>query len=262
MPSIPLLRVAEPVYPFSQLFKDLADALPSCLCKEDSDAFQVVHLYKNNFNVGPVEIHKNHPSFIKDVATGHIYRDESENIIRGKSILLLLAVPLWTACVIIWDASQLILNIQLLVLRILESLYTGVTFQEIWEDEIYQLPFILYERLKGIATAPFYGVAMEVAALFAALIKPYHGRKLVAMIEHAWQGGAPYTEMEKLKAVYLAGCFQVRATITVAEEGDYLESPASLLKFPNTPTKTVKIDWVRQSSTSNDSAVVSERTSS
>jgi len=269
MSCFTLSRVANTTYPVSQLFKDLADTIPSAICKAESDAFQLVYLYTNSDGLKPVKSDDDHSSFIKDTATGELYWNDPEEVVRVKSALLLLGIPLLTAGVIIWHASQLIISIGIIALRILENLYNLAACKELCDSEITQLPFIFYERLSGIITAPFYAVAMEVAALFAACIKPYHGRKLVAMIEHAWRNGVSYAkdchcekDMNQVEAFYLGWCFQVRGKVTLSDEGDCLESLVSLFKFPRIDAQRIKIDWMRQSSTSNNSAELRARTSS
>jgi hypothetical protein len=269
MSCFALSRVTNTTYPVSQLFKDLADTIPAAFCSPESSAFQIVHLYQDKDGVKPVKSNDDHSCFIKDRVTGELYWNDPEEVVRAKSAGLILGIPLLTAGVIIWHASQLIISIGIIALRVLENIYNLSRGKELCDCEISQLPCILFERLKGVITAPFYGVAMQVAALFAACIKPYHGRKLVAMIEHAWRNGVSYAkdchceqDMNRVEAFYLGWCFQVRGRVTLSEEGDCLESSESLVKSPQSPSQRIKIDWMRQSSTSTSSAEFRARTSS
>lgn len=263
MSCFTLSRVANTTYPISQLFKDLGNTLPSCLCKAESEAFQIVYLYKDSRE--PVKSTEGHSCFVKDTVTGEVYWNDPADIVRAKSAGLVLGIPLLTVGVILWNAKELIINIGIIALRALENCYNLATGKELCDSEISALRVILYERLLAIFTAPLYAVAMETAALFAACIKPYHGRKLVAMIEHAWRNGVSYTKdcgcekTDEKPVFYLAWCFQVRGKITLAADGNCLESPLSLLKFPRTDVQRVKIGWVRQSSSNStlESALIS-----
>lgn len=239
MSCLPISRVAPTSYPISHLLSDLAQTLPSCLCKSDSEAFKTVYLYDAHGQ--PVNSTDGHSSFTKDVVTKQLYWNDV--YVRAKCAALPFGIPLLTAGVIVWHAIALVYNIVVVVARILQNGYHFVCREKMHETGITQLPCIIYERVKGILAAPFYGVAMEVAALFGAVFKPNHGRKLVAMIEHSWRNGASYEEEE---VFYLGWCMQVRGKVIDKEDGAFLESSVSLEKDPEpTSVKRVHIEWVR-----------------
>lgn len=252
MSCLPLSRVTPTSYPVSKLLGDLAQTLPSCLCTSDSAAFKTVYLYDKNGK--PVNNTDGHSSFTKDVKTKKLYWNDPG--LRGKDVVLLLGIPLFTVGVIVWHAAALLYNIVVVAARILENAYNFVRCKKMHETGIVQLPCIIYERLKEIVVAPLYGAAMEVSALFGAVFKPNHGRKLVAMFEYSWCNGASY---EQEDVCYLGWCMQVRGEI-IEGGGEYRESSVSLEEHPEefTSAKPIHIDWVRAHRRSSDSSSSTE----
>jgi hypothetical protein len=239
-----LPRMAPNTYQASQLFKDLSAAIPSYF-KRTRQTFSRVTLQKldasgqvrtfeeKDKKTGQTRYFQQLP-YIENTRTGQIYHDESSSSLILKCSAIILATPFYTVGTMIWNAYQLLRSIGLIAKRIFQGINTDLSLGRYYEAtkifyrEIRPLPCILKERIWAFIQAPLFGIGMELAAL-SGMIRPFHGRDFVAMVERAWHNGVSYKEdwrrlpekkdqscasccEEVLSAdvAYLAYCFQAR----------------------------------------------------
>jgi|GEM_PF-3226803 len=239
-----LPRMAPNTYPASQLFKDLSTAIPSYF-KKTHQTFSQVTLHKLDAS-GQVRTFEEKDkktgqtrsfqqlSYSENTRTGQIYHHESSSTLILKCSAIILATPIYTVGTMVWNGYQLLRSIALIVKRVFQGVGTDLSLGRYYEAtkifyrEIKPVSGILKERIGAIIRAPLFGVGMELAAL-SGIIRPFHGRDFVAMIEKAWHNGVSYKEdwrrlpeqkdpscascceeIHSADVAYLAYCFQSR----------------------------------------------------
>lgn len=177
--------------------------------------------------------------YIEDLKTGELYKDEQWLESANKCFLIALGNPLLSAAKILWKALKSPFEITAVACDRLSRV------RDLWSDghvgrglislfyATYKIGGTLCSCLFDIVKIPLFSLGIELGALYG-IVKPYHGRKIVAMVEHAMQKGIPYKgdcirgkdaklnpdlyeiydfHFHSERPLYLAYCFQVRGNI-------------------------------------------------
>jgi hypothetical protein len=242
MSSAVLPRIAPNTYPASQLFADLPIASYfkrthqtfSRITLNKLDASGQIRTFEGKDNKTGQPRYYQELTYVENIRTGQIYHDESTCTLMQKCCAIALATPFYTVGTMLWNAYQLLRCIKLITKRIFQGIRTDLYYGRYYEAtkifyrEIKPLPDIFKERMKAIVRAPFFGIGLEFAAL-SGILRPFHGREYVSLIEKAWHNGVSYKEdLRRLpekkdqdcascceeihsgKEFYLAYCFQAR----------------------------------------------------
>lgn len=176
-------------------------------------------------------------TYIEEVRTGDLYKNDSVNIVAMKCLMVVLATPIYTMGKICWYLCQTTIDVSAIVLDTLYKVGQEIVYGRLNESsvemrhEFSQLSDAIGDGLFEIVKAPIFALGVELVALYG-ILKPYHGRKFEALIENAWQKGVsskndlrniPQKEncVEDLlqgirdsRPLYLAYCFQVRGNLS------------------------------------------------
>ncbi|MBS0604326.1 MAG: hypothetical protein JSS60_04720 [Verrucomicrobia bacterium] len=233
---------------FEQLFSSIGTILTT-LCDRTETAFQRAHVMKRDAQ-GNIKLYDSKDpatgevrkvgvlTYIEDVKSGELFLDEPAYIVSVKCALIALGMPFYTLGKMSWHIFKTPFEIGAIALETLYKTGEQLALGKLYEGAVSMRSGItqaaeafgtgLYEIVK----APFFGLGCELAALYG-VVKPFHGRKIEAMIEKAWQNGASYKEdfrnvparpgetcwqafrkdMQDAHPFYLAHCFQVRGNV-------------------------------------------------
>lgn len=190
-------------------------------------------------------------TYIEDVKTGELYRDEPTYTVATKCSLTALGIPFYAIAKMGWHTAKTPLQIGSIAIsaigRVGQLFFSG-NFCEAAKEaqrEIVQIFEVLGTGLFEIVKAPLFALGCELAAIYG-IFKPYHGRKFEALIENAWQQGvsqkldfrnvaarpdencltAFFKYVRDSHPFYLAHCFQVRGStrsplVTVTARNPY-----------------------------------------
>lgn len=162
-----------------------------------------------------------HIPYICDRATGDLYLNEESYVVAGKCLAMAFATPVYTLATMAWHLGKIPFDIHHFLFQ-----------QNQPGRSLLELPISVATSLFDAAKAPLFGCAVELSSLYGVL-KPYHGRKIEAALEHGWQKGASYredfrkiparkgetclqaarTDISQRKPFFFAHCFQVRGNI-------------------------------------------------
>ncbi len=244
-----------PISLLSTLCQELLEALPGCCARTDA-TFQRVFFHKLDERGLPItydseghritdenaaaesltqgrvrELH-----YIEDIATGDLYFDDDMWEVCGKCAALAIAVLPVAVIKITWHLYRLMFNITHIACKVIHALFmlSRSEASPVIVRELKKVPTILCLEIWSIVSSPLFAVGCLVAALYG-IAKPYHGRKIVAIFEKAWENGLSYrhdikhaskrqTSSESLfellqqnadpkVALYAAYCFQRRDNI-------------------------------------------------
>ncbi len=176
-------------------------------------------------------------SYIENIKTGQIYYDESAFTLMVKCTAIFFAAPFFTLGVMLWNVHQIFRSIKFIAHNVFHAargdFVLGRYFDaaQILDREIKHFPGILKERIFEIIKAPLYGLGLQLAAL-SGIIRPFHGRQFVSLIDKSWHNGATYKDdiwrvilrhkeidsacwedMHGGKEMFLAYCFQERGNV-------------------------------------------------
>lgn len=256
---------------FQQFFSS-AGSFFNSLCESTDSAFRHVYVMKRGED-GRIKSYdvkdkatgetKRTPlvTYIEDVKTGEMYLDEEAWIVSVKCALVALGMPFYTVGKMAWHAFKTPIEITIVAVNILIEAgrsFDRCRFYEGFTDlrtACIVLPEILGNGLYEIVKAPPFGCGAVLAGLYG-ILKPFHGRKIEAMIENAWQKGVSFkedfrhiparsgencweafvTDMMSLRPFYLAHCFQVRgntrdSNIVLIRREPVQPLPVGLRKF-------------------------------
>jgi hypothetical protein len=180
-------------------------------------------------------------SYVEDIRTGEMQLDEPAYIIIVKCVFLSLGMPFYTLGKMAWHTFKTPLEISALAMNALRKASEQFAMGGLYEGAIEicrdfsQIPEIFGKGLFEIIKAPIFGLGAELASIYG-IFKPYHGRKIEATIERAWQQGVSYKDkgdflniaprtgencwnafvkdMQEARSFYLAHCFQVRGNVS------------------------------------------------
>lgn len=242
MTTFTIARVDPTTYPFSVFLSELAASLPFIFQKTEETFCRVfVNKLDKQGNIRTIKVTEEfstqEPSYIENRITGDLYFDEPASLIATKCAALALSILIYTALTMAWHAYQILRSIVIIALRLFEKMRTPLALHRCFEaiqilaSEMKPLPEIIKERLWCIMSAPLFGVMIQLAAL-CGLIRPFHMREVIAVIEKAWHRGISHKEdMRHLpqaerpdcasfckdihsgREFYLAYCFQVRGNV-------------------------------------------------
>ena len=170
-------------------------------------------------------------SYIEHIHSGDLYLEEPWYVVSVKCACLALALPFYGLGKMVWHTIKIPLQIVAIardsIAKIAERFKEGLCLEAIKEigHFFYQEVSTFAAEVFEVIKAPIFTVGCEIAAL-CGIVKPYHGRRYEAMIEHAWQNGVSYkkdkrngptgNEEDCLACVrennpcYMGRCFQVR----------------------------------------------------
>ena len=240
-----------PLTPFEQMqqFCSAIGSLLGSLCEKTESAFRRVHLMKKDadgnikfYDVKNIETGETKKisvlSYIEEIETGDLQKDEPAHVVAQKCAWVALAIPFYTAGAMAWNAFKIPVEICSMLLDTLKKVGELLALQRLYEGAVemrqglMQIPGIIGDRLFEIVKAPIFGFGAEIASI-CGMIKPYRCRKIEALIESAWHGGASYKEdfrkipkrpdencleafvkdAQLMRPFYLAHCFQVRGNV-------------------------------------------------
>ncbi len=239
------VQTLSPASEIKQLLSSASSFFTS-LCESTNSAFRRVHVMKRGED-GNIKFYaikdkatsetKRTPlvTYIEDVKTGEMYLDEEGWIVSIKCALVVLGMPFYTLGKMAWYAFKTPIEITAIASKILVEAgrnFAQCRFYEGFSDlrtACTVLPERLGNGLYEIIKAPFFGFLAILAGLYG-IPKPFHGRKIEAVIENAWQNGISFKEdfrnispregegclkacvkdMMQMRPFYLAHCFQVR----------------------------------------------------
>lgn len=229
----------------------------SALFESTSSAFNRVHVTKKDENgnirfyekkvtvVDPdtklsrIETRKiSELTYIEDAGTGNLYLDEPMDIVMVKCAFLVLGLPFFTFGKIGWHMARTPIEIGTICIDALTKIGPELALGHLYESagqahlSASRVAQAFGTGLFEVVKAPFYLIAAEFAAIYG-IFKPYHGRRLEAAIEKAWQNGTSYkedfrniparsgetcwqafkTDIQIAHTFYLAHCFQVRGNV-------------------------------------------------
>jgi hypothetical protein len=224
-------------------------ALLSTLCEKTDSAFRRVHVMKRDgsgniklYDVKDKETGVTRKvgvlSYVEDIKTGEMQLDEPGYVISFKCALLVLGVPFYTIGKMAWYIFKTPFEISALAVETLIKAGEYFAIARLYEGCIEmrrgfsQIPEMFGNGLFDIIKAPIFGLAAEFASIYG-IFRPYHGRKIEALIENAWQQGASYKDdfrnipartgencwtafvkdLHDAHPFYLAHCFQVRGNV-------------------------------------------------
>jgi hypothetical protein len=236
---------------FQQLFSSVGSILTS-LCEKTDSAFRRVHVMKRdeNGNTRLFDVRDGHTSttserrqtavitYVEDIKTGEMTLDEPHYVISFKCFLIALGMPFYAFGKMAWYTFKTPFEITAIATQAIIEAGRQFGYGRFYQGfaELRKRISISSEKLGyglvEIVKAPLFGLGGVLAALYG-VVKPYHGRKIEAIIERAWQNGASYKEdLRQVPArpgencweafvkdvidahpFYLAHCFQVRGNI-------------------------------------------------
>jgi hypothetical protein len=170
-------------------------------------------------------------TYIEHVHSGDLYKDEPWYLVSIKCACLAFALPFYGLGKIAWHVIKIPLQIIDIAsesfAKIAERFKEGLCMEGINEigHFFYQEISIFAADVFEIAKVPIFTIGCEIAAIYG-IIKPYHGRRFEAMMEHAWQNGISYKKDQRTgpsqneegcfpcvrenNPCYMARCFQSR----------------------------------------------------
>jgi hypothetical protein len=234
-----------PVDQFQQLFSSIGSFFSS-LCESTDSAFRRVHVMKRGED-GNIKFYdvkdkvtgevKRTPlvTYIEDVRTGEMYLDEEAWIVSIKCALVALGMPFYTVGKMTWHAFKTPIEIAAVASNILVEAGRNFSQCRFYEgfanlrNACIVLPEVFGNGLYEIVKAPIFGFWAILTGLYG-IPKPYHGRKIEAIIERAWENGISFKDdfrnippregegcleafakdIMQTRPFYLAYCFQVR----------------------------------------------------
>ncbi len=237
---------------FQQFFSSVGSMLTS-LCENTDSAFRRVHVMKRdaNGNIRLFDVRDENTSttgemrkttlitYVEDIKTGEMTLDEPHYVISIKCFLIALGMPFYAIGKMAWYTFKTPFEITAIATRAILEAGRQFAYGRFYEGfgGLSKAVSLSSERLGyglgEIVKAPLFGLGGVLAGLYG-VVKPYHGRKIEAIIEHAWQNGASYKEdLRQVPArpgencweafvkdvidahpFYLAHCFQVRGNIS------------------------------------------------
>lgn len=237
--------------PFSQVqeFCSSVGSLLSTLFERTDSAFRRVHVMKKDAN-GNIKLYNvKDPatqqikktavlSYIEDIKTGEMTLDEPGYIIASKCALIALGLPFYTVGKMAWYVFKTPFEISALAINTLMKAGQHLAIGRLYEGAVdmrigfSQVPEMFGIGLFEIIKAPIFFLGAELAVIYG-IFRPFHGRKIEAIIEHAWQQGASFKEdfrnvpprigencwdafvqdIHDAHPFYFAHCFQVRGNV-------------------------------------------------
>jgi hypothetical protein len=237
--------------PFSQIqqFCSAIGLFFSTLCERTDSAFRRVHVVKRGedgcikfYDIKNEQTGKTRKTpvlpYIEDIKTGEIQRDEPAYIIATKCALIALGIPFYTMGKMAWSYFKTPFEISALAINTLASAGERLLLGNLYESAVEmlrgfsQLPSVLGRALFDIVTAPLFALGIKLAGIYG-IIRPYHGRKIEALIEFTWQRGVRCQEdfrkiperegenclqafvkdIQSFPPFYFAYCFQSRGNV-------------------------------------------------
>ncbi len=248
MSAVTELTHLSPISQIQQFCSSLNSFL-STLCEGVDSAFRRVHVMKKdaNGNIRLYDVKDKETgttrkvgvlSYIEDIKTGEMQLDEPSYVIATKCALLVLGIPFYTVGKMAWHVFKTPFEITVLAVNTLVKAGDQFAICRYYEGMMEmrrgfsQVPEMFGNGLFEIIKAPLFGLGAELASIYG-VFRPYHGRKIEAIIEKAWQQGASYKDdfrnitprvgescwdafvkdVWDARPFYLAHCFQVRGNV-------------------------------------------------
>ena len=249
MATVSLAPRLDPISQFSQFFSSLSSLVFTAF-ENTETAFRRVQVMKQDaegnmriFDVknsqGQVISKSPFLTYIEDVKTGDLQLDEPLSAVASKCALVAIGSPFYTFGKMSWYAFHTPLEITVLFLDTIAKAgeqFVHGKFSEsgaLLTRGISQITETFGKGVWEVIKAPLFGVAMAIAGLYG-IFKPYHGRRVEALIENAWQQGISYKNdlrtiperpgencweafvkyINSPHPFYLAHCFQIRGNIS------------------------------------------------
>jgi hypothetical protein len=249
-----------PLSGFSQLqqFCTAVGSLLGSVCQSTDSAFRRVYVKKKDENgniklynkkvteknpvTGQTKIVKKKIdtlTYIEDVKTGAMYKDEPSSDVAYKCFAITLGIPYYTVGQMVWHAVKTPIEIGAIALKTIFKSGQQILLGKFCESAhallsaCTQIPNTFGNGLFEVVKAPLFGLGCALSAITGMFKNSYHARKFEALIENAWQQGASYKQdfrniparkgegfwtafvkdILEPRPFYLAYCFQVRSNV-------------------------------------------------
>jgi hypothetical protein len=248
MSTISQIESLSPIAQIHQYFESLGSILTS-VCESTDTAFRRVTVSKRDadgnikfYNVKDKQTGEQRRvsqlTYIEDVKSGNLYLDEDAFVVATKCAMIFCAAPFYAFGEMSWHLCKTPIEVTTLAIDVISKVGQQLILGRFYEAALeigygtIQVLESLGSGLFEIVKAPIFGFGMQLAAVYG-VIKPYHGRKIEALIENAWQKGAHFKQdfrdiparpgencwqafvkdVKDSRPLYLAYCFQVRSNV-------------------------------------------------
>lgn len=238
MTAISTVTTLNPSDQFKSYFSAIGYLFQS-LCERTDTAFRRVQVNKTD-ETGNIKFYGSQStiSYIEHIESGDLYLDEPWYTVMWKCSLIMLGTPLYTLGAMGWHFFKIPFQAGAIVLKTLAAVGEEITRCRLFEatiamrDGLAPIPHLVGESLFEVVKAPIFALGVEVA-VFYGIFKPFHGRRMEAFIEAAWQNGRSYredfrriperpgetcleafiTDLQLHRPFFFAHCFQSRGNI-------------------------------------------------